>query len=439
MCPEHGRFLQNGASHLKGYGCEKCAHKNRSFDAFLGKAREVHGDKYLYDKVCYKGSQIPVTIECEIHGDFMQRPNNHLMGQKCPKCSRGSCVDAFIERAKKTHGNRYDYSKVSYSKARKKVCIVCPEHGDFWQTPAHHQDGHGCPLCSGSKSKFEHEVLDYLENVLGLPVETRNRKIIPPREIDIYVPGKRTAVELNGNYWHSELRRKPGYHKKKTEACEKAGIRLIHVFHYQWANNRERAKSMLAAKMGVYSKRIWARNCNVSECPFDLAKKLCEKSHMQGFTDRSVFCAGLWHGKELVAAMTFGKPRFNKGFEWELLRLCFKPGIQTVGGAGKMMKFFERTKNPDSVMSYARRDWSDGGVYKNLGFVEKTKTRPGFVWWKHNTQIIVPRYRTQRHKLEKFLGKENFDPSLSEIGNMKNNGFYRIFDSGNLVFGKRYK
>ena len=119
------------------------------------KAKLKHGEKYDYSKVVYEKSQIKVIIVCPEHGEFMQTPNKHLMGQGCPKCGRLlqaknhnlKAKNEFQEKANKLHNFKYDYSKVEYVNSRTKVCIICPEHGEFWQTPNSHLNGQGCPKC----------------------------------------------------------------------------------------------------------------------------------------------------------------------------------------------------------------------------------------------------------------------------------------------------
>ena len=120
-------------------------------EEFVKKAREVHGDKYDYSKVEYKNSATKVCIICPIHGEFKQTPNNHLRGQNCPKCGgRGKLItEDFIKKAKEVHGNKYDYSKADYKNNHTKVTIICPAHGEFKQIPSSHLQGSGCPKCGG--------------------------------------------------------------------------------------------------------------------------------------------------------------------------------------------------------------------------------------------------------------------------------------------------
>jgi hypothetical protein len=122
----------------------------RSTEEFVEKATKKNGDKYDYSKVEYVGSITKVCIICPIHGDFWQCPNSHLQGAGCPKCGgvyHRTTAD-FIEQAKTVHSVKYNYSKVKYVNQMTKVCIVCPEHGDFWQIPRNHYRGNNCPDCA---------------------------------------------------------------------------------------------------------------------------------------------------------------------------------------------------------------------------------------------------------------------------------------------------
>ena len=165
ICPKHGEFWQQPSCHLHGDGCKKCAIEKTSCSQrktklkFIEESQKVHGDKYDYSKVVYKDNKTKVCIICPEHGEFWQQPVNHLnLKQGCPKCSkilqsqkRSKTTGEFISEASKIHGTKYDYSKVEYKNWKTKVCIICPEHGEFWQYPLQHVRGGGCPLCANSK------------------------------------------------------------------------------------------------------------------------------------------------------------------------------------------------------------------------------------------------------------------------------------------------
>lgn len=127
-------------------------------EEFIAKAREVHGDRYDYSLVEYINNHTKVKIICSEHGIFEQNPGHHLLGYNCPKCksqkNRERCImgiNLFIDKANVVHNNKYNYSKVEYINSQTKICIICPIHGEFWQQPDSHLQGHGCPYCNFDK------------------------------------------------------------------------------------------------------------------------------------------------------------------------------------------------------------------------------------------------------------------------------------------------
>lgn len=157
VCPKHGEFWQKPSDHLRGCGCQACSKVNRlTNETFIKKAKLVHGDKYDYSKVEYKKSNEKVCIICPKHGEFWQKPAEHLVGYGCAKCANNvsPTTEDWIERAKKVHNGKYDYSKVNYVNNTTKVCIICPEHGEFWQVPKNHLKGQGCPKCGHQKNSL---------------------------------------------------------------------------------------------------------------------------------------------------------------------------------------------------------------------------------------------------------------------------------------------
>lgn len=134
--------------------------KNLTTSEFISKAKLVHGDKYDYSLVEYVDRRTKVTIVCPEHGEFAQTPNRHLSNHGCPKCSIQSRVDKrtftkeeFISKAIEVHGDKYDYSKVEYINGHTKVCIICPIHGETYETPSNHLRSCGCQRCFHEKHK----------------------------------------------------------------------------------------------------------------------------------------------------------------------------------------------------------------------------------------------------------------------------------------------
>lgn len=206
---------------------------------FIKKAREVHGNKYDYSKVKYVNNHTNVCIICPEHGEFWQRPDNHLNGKGCPKCgieNISSTKEEFINKAREVHGDKYDYSKVKYVGALKKVCIICPKHGEFKQTPNSHLGGKGCPRCSSSKLELE---IRLMLNEQGIKYKYRERKIhwLKGLELDFYIPDKNIAIECQGIQHFKPVEIFGGEEQFKhtiendsikRKLCEENGIRLLY-------------------------------------------------------------------------------------------------------------------------------------------------------------------------------------------------------------------
>lgn len=286
-----------------------------------------------------------------------------------------------------------------------------------------------CPFCDKvSGSRKENEIMAYIRT-LGIIARERDRDILDGKELDIYIPDKAIAIEIDGIYWHSEAAGKnKNYHLNKTRICEEKGIQLIHIFDDEILYKNRIVKSRLRAILGKTPYKIPARSCQVREVSSKLYNKFVEKYHIQGTVNTSVRL-GLYYKKHLIAVMGFNKSRFNKNYDFELMRYCTVSSFNITGGAGKLLKYF-RKNYQGSIISYADKRWSNGSLYRSLGFTELEDSSPNYYYVKGN--IRESRQKFQKHKLEKVL--EAFDPKLSELQNMCKNGWSRIWDCGNKVF-----
>ena len=196
ICLEHGIFEQTPSNHLSNHGCPMCnkikikpQNKPMIVEEFIEKSKKVHGDKYDYSLVYYKNAHIKIKIKCEKHGIFEQVPNSHLRGNGCPICNKIKIkpqykpmgISKFIEKSKKVHGDKYDYSLVEYINCKTKVKIMCKKHGIFEQIPDHHHRGVGCPQCSrtyGGKfnSRYLYIFYDNEYNMMKIGVSNNPEK-----------------------------------------------------------------------------------------------------------------------------------------------------------------------------------------------------------------------------------------------------------------------
>lgn len=176
ICKIHGKFEQLGNSHLNGRGCFICGGKTPiTKEVFENKSNLKHNNEYLYDNVKISGVSNTVLITCKIHGDFKQRPRDHMDGQGCPKCKRDKFIirktdtpEQFIDKCKKIHNSYYSYSKVNYTNGNDLIIITCPIHGDFTQKASVHLGKCGCKKCTlGNRCANKEEFIEYANKIHG--------------------------------------------------------------------------------------------------------------------------------------------------------------------------------------------------------------------------------------------------------------------------------
>ena len=263
ICRKHGEFSLKASSALRGVKCPKCRKElfkdnllelsRKSEENFFQKARKIHGNKYDYSKVNYKNSKTPIAIVCPKHGEFNQTPCAHLKGTGCPKCGIEknkskllSNTDEFVEKAKKIHDNKYDYSKVNYKSATAVVTIVCPKHGEFNQTPHAHLKGSGCPKCGKENSVAK--TIEFYGKSTRLFIEEA-RKIHGDHYDYSMVEYKNTymKVKIKCNVCNLVFEQKPSKHVNSKQGCPRCRSshyeRLIENFLIKKGIKYEREKT----------------------------------------------------------------------------------------------------------------------------------------------------------------------------------------------------
>lgn len=254
ICPIHGEFYTTPHHHLSGKNCWKCwkdslklrkgtPNEKWTKKLFVEKAKAVHGDKYDYSKIDFQGIGKKVKIICPIHGEFYQAPKSHLSGRGCPKCGKivgiakkSMSKDEFIQKAQAIHGKKYDYSETDYKTYHAKVKINCPIHGEFFQTPAHHLSGEGCPFCR--KSRCETKVKTLLETHEIEFVQEKTFEWMGGLRLDFYIPSSNIAIECQGGQHFFPIERfggKENHEKQKINdarkriLCKKHGIKIVYL------------------------------------------------------------------------------------------------------------------------------------------------------------------------------------------------------------------
>lgn len=230
ICPKHGEFKQRASTHIQGSGCPKCGTeikrsphpKKSNTSEFIKKSKEIHCNKYDYSKAEYLNRDTKVCIICPEHGEFWQTPSKHLTGQGCKECGKTRTINSilnttedFIERIRSIYGDKYDYSKVDYVKAKVKVCLICKTHGEFWARPDHLLNGHGCRKCRESGIEREMRMTLNEQNINNIQ-EYRNSTIFDKQSLDFYLPDYNIAIECQG-----EQHFKDNFYKNKSNSDSK--------------------------------------------------------------------------------------------------------------------------------------------------------------------------------------------------------------------------
>lgn len=258
VCLEHGEFNQSPSNHLNGQGCKECYLKNKPYSQsiFIEKAKKIHGNKYDYSKVEYINGRTKVKIICPEHGEFEQRPANHIVGAGCPKChplKQPLTIEQFIEKSNIIHNFKYDYSKSIYINSSIKIEIICNKHGAFLQTPQNHLSGAGCPKCNQSKGELK--IKEWLDkNKIKYESQKKFNDCINPQTnrilpFDFYLTDFNICIEYDGEQHFKptfpkynlekakiNLEKQKYFDHLKNQYCIKNNIKIIRIPYSRFRN-----------------------------------------------------------------------------------------------------------------------------------------------------------------------------------------------------------
>lgn len=380
ICPTHGEFWQTPSKHLLGQGCPKCGIDKRSLEKNIGQ-------------------------------------------------------DEFIIRCKEIYGDRYDYSQTIYTKMENKVNIICPKHGEFWQKPYDHLHGHGCPKCGLIESRSENEIYEYLCKYLGKEnVEHSNRSILNGYEIDIYIPNLKIGIEYNGLKWHSEKFRGSQYHLMKLTMANEKGVKLIQIFEDEYINHKEIVLSKLRRLLYIDSNipSVMGRKCVVKEIDKDTSKSFINTNHIQGYKGGTLSLGCYTKNTDkLIGVMVFIKT--DK--EWILNRFATDNSFICKGVGGKLFSYFVKNYDPQTVISFADLRWTinkDNNLYTKIGFSIDSILKPNYQYVNscHPSERIH-KFNFRKDILEK---RYNIDKSKTEDELTQELGYYKIWDCGLIKY-----
>lgn len=331
-----------------------------------------------------------------------------------------------------------EYTGYHFSKKYLFKCLTCSKEFESNVYKPHHIY---CEICNPTDANtLENDIFKYVSSILpsSTIVKRNDRTILVGKELDIYIPSLKLAIEINGLYWHSENGRNINkhYHLNKYKNSLFHGVRLIHIFENEWIHKKEIVKSILRNTLQTNKNRIFARKCNIRKVGSNEKRDFLNNNHIQG-NDKSSTSFGLYFNNEIVSIMTFGKSRFDKKVEYEMIRYCNKIDHSIIGGASKLFKYFLTTNNPKSILSYSDKRFFDGAIYGNLGFVFNSNTPPNYHYISPDYKTLYNRMSFQKHKLKSIL--PIFNDDISEWENMKLNGYDRIWDCGHSKWIFKYQ
>lgn len=264
----------------------------------------------------------------------------------------------------------------------------------------------------GGKSSYEEDIIDYLKSLGIENIIHGSRKILTNNlELDIYLPDYNIGIEFNGTYWHSDAFLNKDYHQNKSKLAADLGIRLIHIYEYDWLNPQKQLifKSIIKSACNKIKNKIYARNCIVKKLKSSELRSFCDKNHIQGYRNAKI-TYGLFYNNELVQMMSFSH---HKKYEWELIRSCTKLDTQIVGGVNKLFKAFVKDEKPNQIFSYCDFNLFNGISYEKLRMQYLGLTAPNLHYVLKNGKVI----NRMPHKYKYF--KSEIAASIYGAGSKK--------------------
>jgi len=398
--------------------------KRRTYDSlesFISASTVCHNGRYTYQNAVYAGAHTRLKVTCAVHGDFLQNPTNHTQGKGCPKCKHVALglrsvgtTASFVDAAQKLWGDRWEYGAVQYVGSHLHVSIVCKEHGAFLQTPTNHLSGKSaCTKCNHMQSSGEDAVFSLLSNYTT--AIQRDRTILKPRELDIYLPEKKLAIEYSGMYWHSHFnavdeKKDKLKHYQKYMDCKAQGIRLLTIYETEWAEREPALRRLLRNAVGKGRGKLMARKCALRKVPTPEARIFYEKYHPQGGAGGGEHY-GLYWNQKLVACMRFAFGNNDRGTgaktpTWTLGRYATR--VTVAGAASRLFKAFLDEFKPQAVKSFSDNRYFEGGMYAQLGFTLEEDVVPDYQVWSPKVGL-KPKPHYQRRVLPKRLLEHGMD------------------------------
>lgn len=329
--------------------------------------------------------------------------------------------------------NDFVWLNTEYNVKLRTLVDIADELKVYYGTVGEYCREHGFTIRQVTNYSLEEMKVSRILDDLGITHNRNNWDILNKGEIDLYVDSKKLGIEVNGLFWHSfnpnctkcKNVEDKDRHIRKTIDANMQGVDLIHFTDVEINYKIDIVKSTLQSRLGL-SEKIYARKCRLEVINKDIENEFLDKNHFQGYIP-SKKCYGLYHEDILVMVMSFGKPRYNKDSDLELLRLASLNGYCILGGVEKIFKQVKYDYIGNKIVSYCDVSKFTGAVYEKLGFINSDKKLiPSYFWT--NGNIIINRSKTTHSAMAKWL--KGYDSSKSQTVNMFDAKYRRFYDCG---------
>jgi hypothetical protein len=275
-----------------------------------------------------------------------------------------------------------------------------------------------------TQSQAERDIQQFFKN-LNIKFVANTRQVIPPFELDIYIPEYNLAIEYCGLYWHSTAHERitKNYHKDKLDKCKNRGVRLLTIFEDEWVHKQDVVKQKILSVLHKDNrKKVFARKCDIVNVSLKDKTTFFEQNHIQGNGPGSI-TYGLVFDNKLVAAMTFIKQKDNK-----FILNRYATSAHVVGGFSRLLEHFKRNNQWREILSFADLRWSDGNLYEKNKFILDKILLPDYQYVDGSNIKRIHKFNFRHKNLNKIL--KNYNPTLSETQNTINNNWYKIYNCG---------
>lgn len=449
VCANSHSYNMSAYKRSIGRGCPVCAGKIVIFET------SVKGDSHMSELWDYEKNNVnPELISTgsnkicwwigkDCGHSFENSPKFIKNGSGCPFCASFNArfLQGFndlqtkfpnIAKELDTDKNEFCADEI-FSASSKKVWWRC-EKGHSWITTVSNRTTlkSSCPDCSmKGTSEQEKEFINFIKSIVDDEIIVRDRKLIHPYELDVYIPSKNMAFEFNGLYWHSEEAGKnKDYHYDKWEKCKNNNVQLIQIWEDDWRIKKNLVKTVVAHKLGLNNaNKIYARKTVVKNVETDLARNFLDLFHLQG---NKIGCShlGLFDNEDKIVAILSYKKNNGNSYMIERFATCGN----VVGAFSKLLKSLKKEcakNNVAKIITFSDHDISDGGLYEKNGFDSMGESNGGY-WY------VVNGVRQHRFSYRKNNFKSSdvllYEENMTERELATLNGFLRIYDSGNDKF-----